>query len=365
MASTKAAPAGGSGSAPSTLGIAVVEDHVASIVRSADGTVIASNRIDLPDPSAQSAESAIVELVESVPYEIDRIGVACGRPATERFLQTRLAPGPSRPAWCEKVQVTDLPAALAEVARIEMGARGIISVVDLDRDAVPSPGASVIVLDSATGEVLGTSEFAYGTPGPVTDPNNATVVADAMLAAPSGSSVSSVVVTGPGAEVPGVADALEYAMARPVTLLDDPALAPAVGAAMVATRPAPKNRRDSNRSWWLIGAAVVGALLVGALTTAAFAVGAGSERKAAPPSTVTVTDTPKASTVVRTARPVTQTETSRVTVTGDAETTTRSTTITKTVTEPGPPPPTVTITETVTSTFPTGPSPGGGVVPQN
>lgn len=359
MARTSATAAG---SSPSILGIAVVEDHVASVVRSADGEVIASNRIDLPDSSAQSAESAIDDLVESVPYEIDRIGIACNRPATERFLQAALTPGASRPAWCEKVRVADLPTALAEVARTEMGARGIIAAIDLDRDAVPSAGSSVVILDSATGEVLGTAEFAYGTPGPVTDPSNATEVADAMTSAPNGSSVTSVVCTGPGAEAPGVAEALEYALARPVTVLDDPALAPAVGAAMVATRPVTASSGLSRRSWWLIAAAVVGALAVGALATAAFAVGAGTEREAAP-TTVTVTETPKAVTVVRTPRPVTRTETERVTVSPDRaerETVTRSATVTKTVTEAGPPPPTVTVT--VTQTFPGAP-PSGGYAP--
>ncbi|MGV9713949.1 hypothetical protein ACWDTI_25195 [Gordonia sp. NPDC003424] len=335
MADTTAAPMGGS-SAGSVLGISVVEDQVASVVRAADGSVIASNLVDLPDPSAQSAQTAIRELVESVPYEIDRIGIACARPATQNYLQANLSPAGGRPGWYSKVSVTDLPAALAEAARAELPNRGIIAAIDLDRSAIPSPGSSVVTLDSATGEVLGTAEFAYGTPGPVTDPTCAREVADALTSAPGGSSVTSIVCTGPGAEVAGAAPALEYALARPVTVVDQPALAPAAGAAIIAAKPPGVHRGTSNRRWWLIGAALAGALALGAIAASAVFAGVDSERDdAVPATTTTITQPASTTTVVRTAEPVTETRTERETAT---------------VSAPAPAPSTTTVTNTETQT---------------
>ncbi|MFW0786419.1 hypothetical protein AAFP35_18125 [Gordonia sp. CPCC 206044] len=364
MAETQSAPTvGGSSSAGSVLGISVVEDQVASVVRDAGGEIIASNLVDLPDPSAQSAETAIGELVGSVPYEIHRIGVACARPATQNYLQANLAPDPTRPAWHDKVVVTDMPAALAEVARAQFGSRGIVAVIDLDRAGVPSPGSSVVTLDSATGEVLGTAEFAYGSPGPVTDPDHAGAVADAMTSAPGGSSVTSVLLTGPGAEMPGVAAAMEYALARPVTVAPQPALAPAVGAAVIGARRSPVGGA-SNRRWWLIGAALVGAVVLGAIAASAVLAGVDSGKEAAPPSTVTAP--PSTITLTETPEPVTktQTETEQVTATPDRETVTRTRTVTPSdqpTEEPSTVTETATETETVTETTTTrGTGFGGG-----
>jgi hypothetical protein len=355
--------ASGSPTAGSILGISVVEDQVSSVVRSAAGDIVASNLVDLPDPSAQSAESAIHELVDSVPYEIDRIGIACARPATQSYLQTAMSPGTSRPGWYDKVVVTDLPAALAEVSRAIPTNKGIIAVIDLDRSAIPSPGSSVVTLDSATGEILGTAEFAYGSPGPVTDPAHASSVADAVIAAPGGSSVTSVVCTGPGAEVPGAVAALGYALARPVTVADQPALATAVGAAAIALRPGAVHRGSSNRRWWMIGAAMVGALVLGAIAASAVFAGVdAAEERSAPTSTVT--QTPPAVTVTKTADPVTETRTDvdTTTVTRPRQTVTRTTTETQTETETATDGSTVTVTETETSTVTALPDggPGGG-----
>ncbi|MAU80454.1 MULTISPECIES: hypothetical protein [Gordonia] len=355
MAETRSAQyGGGSSSDGSVLGISVVEDRVASVVRGADGDIIASNLVDLPDPSAQSAENAIHELVDSVPYEINRIGVACARPATQSYLQANLAPGTSRPAWYDKVAVTDMPAALAEVARTAASGTGIVAAIDLDRDAVPSPGSSVVNLDSATGEVLGTAEFAYGSPGPVTDPAHAGAVADAVMAAPGGSAVTSVVLTGPGAEVAGTSAALEYALARPVTVVDQPALAAAVGAAVLALRPGAVVRTPSTRRWWLIGAAMAAALALGAIAASAVFAGVDATEEEPTPTT-TVTETAEASTVTRTAAPVTEVRTRVATTTvtesrdatsttTETETETETSTETETVTEQ----PTETVTETTT-----------------
>ncbi|MDY6808433.1 MAG: hypothetical protein SW127_05380 [Actinomycetota bacterium] len=368
MAETRSAQmGGGSNSDGSVLGISVVEDRVASVVRSSDGDIIASNLVDLPDPSAQSAENAIHELVDSVPYDIDRIGVACARPATENYLRANLTPGTSRPGWYDKVAVTDMPAALAETARGVASGSGIVAAIDLDRDAVPSPGSSVVTLDSATGEVLGTAEFAYGSPGPVTDPAHASAVADAVMAAPGGSSVTSVVLTGPGADIDGIPAALEYALARPVTVVDQPALAAAVGAAVLALRPGVASRATSTRRWWLIGAAMAAALALGAIAASAVFAGVDAAEEEAAPTTTTITETAPPSTVTRTAQPVTEVrtrvDTTTVTVSREAspsittatETETETSTETETVTEQ----PTVTVTETTTETVGgQGPGPG-------
>ncbi len=338
-----------SASGSAVLGISVVEDQIASVVRGPGGEIIASNLVDLPDPSAQGAETAIGELVGSVPYEIDRIGIACARPATQNYLQTRLAPGPSHPAWHSKVAVTDLPSALAEVATNELGGRGIVAVLDLDRSAVPSPGSSVVTLDSATGEVLGTAEFAFGTPGPVTDPTHARVVADAVTSAPGGASVTAVVCTGPGAEVPGVASAMEYALARPVVIAAQPALASAAGAAVIALRPTPAPHGSSNRRWWVIGAAIAAALLVGAIAASAVFAGVEADQQAEIP-TSTVTAPPSTITRTTEADPVTETRQVTATVTQDRQTVTRTTTATETQTETAAATATETQTETQTET---------------
>ncbi|GAA3721178.1 hypothetical protein [Gordonia hankookensis] len=338
---------GSSASAGSVLGISVIEDQIVSVVRGGDGEIVASNLVDLSDPSAQSAETAIHELVDSVPYDIDRIGIACARPATQSYLQANLAPGTSRPGWYEKVAVTDMPAALAEVARGSAGVRGIVAVVDLDRTAVPSPGSSVVTLDSATGEVLGTAEFAYGSPGPVTDPAHATAVAEAVIAAPGGSSVTSVLCTGPGADVPGAVSALGYALARPVAAADQPALSSAVGAAILALRPGAVSGGSSNRRWWLIGAAMAGALVLGAIAASAVFAGVDATEEKAP-TTTTVTAAPSTITVTSTAQPRTETQTAveTSTVTRDRQTVTKTTTETESAADPA----TVTETETTTET---------------
>ncbi|WP_237421588.1 hypothetical protein [Gordonia sp. SID5947] len=353
---------GGSTSTGSVLGISVIEDHIVSVVRGAEGEIVASNLVDLADPSAQSAETAIHELVDSVPYEIDRIGIACARPATQSYLQANLSPDTSRPGWYDKVAVTDVPAALAEVARGAAGVRGIIAVVDLDRTAVPSPGSSVVTLDAATGEVLGTAEFAYGSPGPVTDPAHATAVAEAVISAPGGSSVSSVLCTGPGADVPGAVSALGYALARPVAAAEQPALAPAVGAAILALRPGAVTRGSSNRRWWLIGAAMAGALVLGAIAASAVFAGVDAAEEEAPPTT-TVTAAPSTVTVTSTAQPQTETETAveTTTVTRDRQTVTRTTTATESASDPT----TVTETETETETTTKTEYAGGGEASAN
>lgn len=342
----------------SVLGISVVEDQIASVVRGIDGAILASNIVDLPDPSSQSAAAAVTELIESVPFEIDRIGICCARPSTQNYLSSTFAPGSGRPGWYHKIWISDIPSALGEVARLETPDRGIVAAVDLDRNCVPSPGLSIVTVDSATGEVLGISEFAYGSPGPVTDPAGAGAVSDAIRSAPGGSSVTSVVLTGTGADVMGAASAIEHAVGRSVAIAAQPALATAVGAALAAQRVPDSRPASSARRWWLIGGAAAAALLIVGVTSAAVFAGVSSEVKSDPlpsTSTVTVTGVPETRTVTRTGEAVTETVTERATetVSGPRDTITRTSTV------PAEPVPAETVTETETVTVTQNPYGGG------
>ena len=350
------------------LGVSVVDDSVTSVVKGAQGEILASNIVDLTDASAQSAEQAITELVESVPFAVDTIAITCARPETAEYLAAVMNTDPNRPAWAETVSVADLPVALAEVARIEPSRGGIVSVVDLDRAGVPSPGRSIITVDTATGTIVGASEFKDGTPAPVTEPDGAIAIADAVTTMPGGTNVTQVICTGIGAELPGVAPALEYAVAKPVSLATQPSLAAASGAASSVRRslqaPAAGPTKSAGAAglgkqrYWLIGAAIAGALLLGGIAIAALTGGGGDA--AVPASTVTVTETPEASTVTETGTPRTNTVVEERVETVTQPRATQTQTQTQTVT---PPPVTVTDTTTVVVTVPAAsaePEPGSG-----
>ncbi|GAC67455.1 hypothetical protein [Gordonia soli] len=341
--------------AGTALGVSVIEDQIASVVRGADGQVLASNLVDLRDGRPQTVVDAIDELATSVPYHVETIGIACARPSIQAHLTSALSFGPGSPDWHRRVFVTDLPAALAEVARTEATRGGVVALVDLGRDGAPSPGLSIVTVDTATGEVLGTSEFADGTPGAVTDPSGATALADAIHSTPGSDSVNTAIVTGAGAELPGVAPALEYALGRPVRVANQPSLAPAVGSAVVAQTPPPEPvgvvgpSSTVSRRWWMIGGAVAAALLLGAIAVTAVYATVSTRQDSAVPSvvTTTVTEQPSRATVTRTAEPVTETVTESESA-RPRETVTRESTVTRT--RPGT---TVTLTETET-VYPSG-----------
>lgn len=90
-------PAGGGLPGSVVLGISVVDDQIASVVRDADGHILASNLVDLPDPSAPAVETAIVELVESVPVVVDQIGVSVSREDVRKHLAQVFASDGIRP----------------------------------------------------------------------------------------------------------------------------------------------------------------------------------------------------------------------------------------------------------------------------
>ncbi len=348
-------PASGGPSASVVLGISVVDDQIASVVRDADGNILASNLVDLPDPSAQGAEAAIVELVESVPVVVDRIGVSVSREDVRRHLAQAFAPSsPGTPEWADRVTVTDYSAALTEMACTHATRGGVVAVVDLDRDAAPAAGTTLATVDTASGAVLGTTRFEPGQVYPVPDPDGASRLAAAIGKLPRGGEISSIVVAGPGAEVPGIAPAIEYASQRPVTVVDNPSLASALGAADAAAAletPGPTQRVSTGRRWWFVGAAIGAAVFLGAVGLTLIV---AAERDTPEPAPVTVTRTPAAVTVTADAKTVTETRT-------EVETRERTTTVTSTprpvtrtttVTESEEPVATVTETTTTTVTVP-------------
>lgn len=346
--------ADGATSGATVLGISVVDDQIASIVRDGQGNVLASNFVDLPESAPKAVESAIIELVGSVPIDVDQIGIAVSRDDVRSHLASTLSPSTTGRSWYDKVVVTDYPSALAEIACAHATRGGMVAVVDLGRDAAPSAGTTLAIVDTTSGAVLSTSKFTAGQLAPVTDPAGAERLATTVNKLPNGRNISSLIVVGAGAALPGIAPAFEYAAQRPVTVAESPVLAPAVGAADAAavassTGPVPVTSPSTGRRWWFVGAAIGAAVFLGAVgLTMAIAESTSAE----PEPPVTVTATPPTQTVTADAVTVTETEVSvresTTTVTSRPSTVTR--TSTSTVTESAPADETVTETTTVIST---------------
>lgn len=356
----------------SVLGVAVTDDAIISIVRGPAGDIVASNIVDLVAGTPQDAFDAVAELIDSVPMAVDAIGIAASREPTGAFLAEQVALGPSAPVWAAKVRMVDFPVALAEVARAEPTLGGVVAVVDLDGAGVPSSGRSIITVDVQSGAIVGTASFNDGSPAPITEPDGANAVADAVTTMPGGAAVVQVICTGAGAAVPGVAPAFEYAVARPVSIATAPELAVATGVAVSAHRLLSEPVRPVRtpaaaavvgdtpqaqpRRWWPAAAAIVGALALGAIAGAVIADSAGSgEEKVSTASDATATVTRTTTKTVNRSR-ATVTETVRgdgATVTErNTETATATTTrtATRTVTETATETDMQTETETVTET---------------
>lgn len=348
-----------------TLGVSVVGDEIASVViRPGAGgdEIAASNLVDLPDYLPESAAAAITELVESVPFEVDHLIVSCSRPSTRNYLAQAFTPGPSTPSWYQITSVDDIAGAMLAVARSSPRGAGVSAVVNLARTGEPADGVCVALVDNTTGRLLDTRDNSTLQGIAVTDPRGADEVARLILDADGGSRLGAVVCTGSGAELPGVAPALEYAVTRPVMIADMPALALAVGAAATPARttaipagepggsafaaaPTRAPRDATGLRWWALGAVIGVAVLLGAIGLTALHA-SGDDAAATPdsaPTTVTVTDTPQRATVTREGEVATETatETRREVRT----TTVRPPTVTRTVQAPA-----VTETETETTT---------------
>ncbi|GAC02807.1 hypothetical protein GONAM_61_00440 [Gordonia namibiensis NBRC 108229] len=343
-------PASGGLPGSVVLGISVVDDQIASVVRDADGHILASNLVDLPDPSAPAVEAAIVELVDSVPVVVDLIGVSVSREDVRKHLSQAFGSSGAAESWHDRVVVTGYASALAEIACTHATRGGVVAVVDLDREAAPASGTTVATVDTTSGAVLGTADFTTHRLAPVTDPDGASALATAVAKLPRGRDLTSIIVVGPGAEMPGIAPAFEYAAQRPVTVADNPPLASAIGAADAAlvalSAPTPAPRVSTGRRWWFVGAAIGAAVFLGAVGLTLLLAAEGDTPEPAP---VTVTETPAAVTITADAKTVTRTETETerartTTVTSAPRPVTRTTTVTEEI--PGP----FTITETETTT---------------
>ncbi|GAB18726.1 hypothetical protein GOEFS_062_00350, partial [Gordonia effusa NBRC 100432] len=339
------------------LGIAVVDRQIASVVHDAEGALLASNLVELDVESPSTVEAAINDLVESVPYEVDSIGLACADPHLMETLAQRFVLTPGRPAWYELVTVTDVAPALAQVAIAESQRPGTVAIVNLDENSAPAPGLSIVTVDTATGAITAQSDFDAqhdtAQPSAVIDPAGANTVADAVSSLPGADTLTSVIFTGPGAALPGVAPAFEYAMQRPVQIASQPLYSIASGAAVVSTQlPAHTTvepvdyERANRRRWAIIIAAVAGAFFIALIAGVAVLFGTGKAQRAIEGPTVSVTTATVTST--QPGRTVTTTEVRQ----GDTTVRTQRvtpprTTITRTVPGAGT---TVTETQTVTET---------------
>lgn len=263
------------------LGISITDLEIASVVAdSGTGEVLARNFVELTGPSPEVAFAAIHQLVESAPITPSAVAIACSdsgmQLAIDQIVAARVMPdfilpanpaadssaGRSRPAWFARTTVVGTPRAFAELAPAQFGSRGVAVVADLDTAGALFTGQSVALIDTSTRTVVGASAVSgFGERLPVTEPEGAQTLADAIAVIPNPSNaVHGVVVVGPGAQVPGVAPSLEYALQLPVHLLEDPQYAVARGAAMVAAA-AVGHSRDNNR-WVLLSASAGAALLL-------------------------------------------------------------------------------------------------------
>lgn len=379
---------------PAVLGVSVLGEDIATVVRDATGEIVASNHVELADGSADGAFTAFVELVDSAPFTISQIALACASRDVAETFGIGLT-GPAAPSWAGSVTSVSMAAALAQAARRE--ADGEVAVVALDRSGAPVVGESLAVVDASHAVALGSAEVAAAQSLPVTDPAGAQSLR-AVLDAAGGYSPTSVMCVGAGAALPGITEAVSAATGRPSRIVPAPVFAIAQGATAVMsseTRRIPTfaptvapvgaytaqtvpaaaaETRASSLRWWAIGGAIGAAALVCLVTLVALFTGDGAAVPAATPSTVTVPGTSTevtvtergqvatetvldehtvTTTVTTTAAPQTRTATATETVTA-TETQTAAATETVTVTEQA------TVTETVTETAEAAEGPFGG-----
>lgn len=375
------------------LGISITDLEIASVVADAGtGEVLARNFVELSGPGPDLAFDAIYQLVESAPIAPSAITVACSDSGVQLAITDIIAAGvvppfivpadsvdagqEPKPSWFPRTTVVGTPLAFAEVAAAQFGSRGVVAVADLDPTGALFPGQSVALVNTDTRTVVGASAIsALGARLAVTEPDGAQTLADAIgvIPNPSGGIVG-VLAVGPGAQIPGVAPSLEYALQLPVQITEDAQYASAYGAAMVAAAAVGVSR--DNTRWVLLSAAAGAALLLAVgVIIAVVMTGGSSEPKTAvdenPVSIVSGSSSPS-STAVSTSKG--QSRISSPTVAPPATTTTTEApppppptrrTITQvpppvTVTQsPEPPPPTTTETTTTTTTTTTTVPSGG------
>jgi hypothetical protein len=249
------------------------------VAEAGTGEVLARNFVELTGLSPETAFDAIYQLVESAPISPSAITIACSDSGMQLAIDDIIAggvmpdflmppnpaespAGPVKPSWFARTTVVGTPVAFAELATTQFGSRGVVAVADLDITGSLFTGQSVALIDTSTRTVVGASAISgFGERLPVTEPEGAQTLADAMAVIPNpNNTVHGIVVVGPGAQVPGVAPSLEYALQLPVQLVDDPQYAAASGAAMVAAAAVGVSR-DNNR-WVLLSAGAGAALLL-------------------------------------------------------------------------------------------------------
>lgn len=353
------------------LGVSVTDLQVASVIMEAEtGNVLARNTADLSDAGPDSVLDAVTQLVETVPFEVEAITVACAQRSVQVALHNAITAGASGdPEWYRRTIVTDTPFAFANVAAAQSDQRGQVVVIDLADDAIPFNELSIAAVDTETATVVGAVQLpGGGQREPVTEPTGAATVGEAFRLLPvSETGRTGVFVVGPGAAVPGVAAALEYETQLPVQIAEAPTYAAAHGAALHGRT---RLRSGSARTRWIILAGAALAALVLAIVVAVVVLVADAEDSPTPAnttgsssSTPTTTSTP--SRTSSTPRPTTTTATQdedtdtpteapappqTVTVTPPPQTVTRTTT----------PPTTTTTTPPTTTTTPPDPSGAAG-----
>nr|WP_261977675.1 hypothetical protein [Gordonia sp. NB41Y] len=206
---------------PAVLGVSVLGEEIAMVVRDATGDIVASNLVELTDGAPASAAAAFADLVESAPFRVADIVIACARDDVRAHLESVMH-GPSAPAWASSVGFVDLPSVLAQAARRE--ADGVVVAVALDGSGAVAAGRTIALVDASHGTAVEALEVPVGQQVPVTYPEGLQPLADYLAA----SSVPRVVCVGSGADTPGVVGAIESAGVR-VTVVPAPVFALAQG----------------------------------------------------------------------------------------------------------------------------------------
>ncbi|GAB09741.1 hypothetical protein GOARA_046_00100 [Gordonia araii NBRC 100433] len=367
------------------MGIAVVDRQIASVVRDDNDAVVATNTVDVADETVATVTATVNDLVGSAPFEVTQIGLVAADPALVDELRRAFEPFPSRPAWYSSLTVDALDSAMVELARTDPALRtagGQVALVNLDDYTAPTAGIPIIAVDPHSGVITGRTEWHpdFNQPTAVIDPSGAANVAGAISSMPGSETITHVVFTGTGADVPGVHAAFEGALGRPVVVAAQPryaiagaaaslarggAVAPVGAPAAFAASPsAPYGGSDeyttavvnpaahdsptvvatadraNRRRWWLIGGTAAAGFLILAGAIAAVLFSTGTAQRVVGVTTVSV------STETRTAT-VTRTETRSDTTVRTTTVTPPTRTVTKTTTRP---PSTITETETETVT---------------
>ena len=374
---------------PAVLGVSVLGEDIATVVRDATGEIVASNFVELSDASADGAYAAFSDLVDSAPFTIVQTVIACADASTRAVFEQGLR-GEGAPDWAAGVTFVPMSAALAQAARRE--ADGLVAVVALDRAGAVPAGESLALVDASHATAIKATEVAAGQDLPVTDAQGSVALRDALTALAKGIAVTGVLCVGSGAELPGMSDAVATATGLRTTVAPAPIFAIAQGATQVMTADtrlipvvgpaaapssaayaaqttpvAAAGTRTSGLRWWAIGGALGLAALLCLITLVALFSGNGGDSSTANPSTVTVPGTTSEVTVTERGAAATATVVDEQTVTETVTTTrspvTETSTVTETATETSEATVTsteqTTVTETTTVTADSGGRPGG------